>query len=294
MKSVAKEFIEKTISKETRELYIRYLLDSEADPQIISFFKNLESFLERYFRESHSGLPSAETIKRLFEFDSDIRRHFLSEGGKLVLSSFSEGSIPREYSRLFDLTIDQGFDLTFGTVDSIQVCHLGGAGRAKVELFRIQGIRSYLDFIWGQESAHIVRFIGDKNEQGTLSRLRDFRRMVSVLLQAGAKIITGKAAAADDPSVRMGEGGNWRFESLPTDWNGISVSRLEKLWMRVGFIPERLLGIKSSKMALLSSENALILLDEFKANLPDSPIPFQYLCPKVSIYDHATLLKLKE
>lgn len=162
--------------------------------------------------------------------------------------------------------------------------------------FASWGGSTHLDFLWDQESSrfHIVRFIGNQNDLGTIARLREFRKMVTILLNSSAEIITGTAASSNDPSIRMNESGNWRFQRLKTVWQGISASRLEKLWMRMGFIPEQLVGMNSSKLALLSPENALILSEEFKTRCPDSPSPFHYLCPKVSIYDHATLLKLKE
>ena len=247
--------------------------------------------MERFAGSSLGGCSSLQFIKKQFEFDDQLRRYLLFNGSKLILSSFRECPLRREHLPLLDRAKGCQIDLSSGSVTSVCICPLGSARSTKETLLRLEGVCSHLDFLWDQELSrfHIVRFIGDQNDLGTIARLREFRRMVTILLNSGAEIITGTAASSNDPAVRMDEGGNWRFQRLPTVWRGISVSRLEKLWMRMGFIPERLLGVNSSKLALLSPENVGILSEEFKTRCPDSPSPFHYLCPKVSIYDHATL-----
>lgn len=252
--------------------------------------------MEHFAGSTFGDRSSLQFIKKQFEFDNQLRRYLLSNGSKLILSSFRDCPLRREHLPLLDRATGCQIYLSSGSVTSVSICPLGSARLTKETLLRLEGGSTHLDFLWDQESSrfHIVRFIGNQNDLGTIARLREFRKMVTILLNSSAEIITGTAASSNDPSIRMNESGNWRFQRLKTVWQGISASRLEKLWMRMGFIPEQLVGMNSSKLALLSPENALILSEEFKTRCPDSPSPFHYLCPKVSIYDHATLLKLKE
>jgi hypothetical protein len=290
--------LKNTISKETLSFLLKCLRESGYQEATIAFFENLEWECNQYLSSSGAICPYSPVSwgqsGRFLKFESFVRARLLSIGSRLSLESFRRAKLPAADKGLALAGQEIGFELEAGTIRAVSIEPQGRARLVEETLLSLKGDNIQLDFIRSENNAHIVRFLSHELGRGTLYRMTLFRQLIQLIQSQGAETITGKAASSNDSIVFMPKGGDWRFAQEDSVWPSVTLSRLEKLWLRVGFVPSRLVQSGDNNLVLFSPEKALLLSEEWRKEFPAAPISYFYLCPKLSAYDYSLCEKLKK
>ena len=290
--------LKNTISKETLSFLLKCLRESGYQEATILFFENLEWECSHYL--SSNGEISTRSpfswgqSERFLKFESLVRSRLLSIGSRLSLESFRRAPLSSVDNGLGLAAQEIGFELEAGTIRCVSIEPQGSARLVEKTLLSLKRDNSQLDFIRSEKNTHIVRFLSHDLGHGTFYRMGLFRQLIHLLQSQGAETITGKAASCNDSTVFMPKGGEWRFVQEASVWPSVTLSRLEKLWLHVGFVPSRLVQPDDKNLILFSADKALLLSEEWRKEFPAAPIPYFYLCPKLSAYDCSLSEELKK
>jgi hypothetical protein len=290
--------LKNTISKETLSFLLKCLHESGKQEDTIAFFENLEWECNQYLFQSIAINPCSPISwgqsERFLKFESLVRARLLSIGSRLSLKSFRRAPVASADKDLALAAQEIGFELEAGTIRCVSIGPQGSARLVEETLLSLKRENIQLDFIRSEKNAHVVRFLSHELDGGTFYRMALFRQLIHLLQSQGAKTITGKAASSNDSTVFMPKSGDWRFDQEASVWPSVTLSRLEKLWLRVGFVPSRLVQSGDKNLILFSAEKALLLSEEWRREFPAAPIPHFYLCPKLSAYDYSVCEELKK
>jgi hypothetical protein len=290
--------LKNTISKETLSFLLKCLRESGYQEATIAFFENLEWECIQYVFQSRAicsySPVSWGQSERFLKFESLVRARLHSIGSRLSLESFRRAPLPVADKGLARAAQEIGFELEAGTIRAVSIEPQGSARLVEEGLLSLKRDNIQLDFIRSENNAHIVRFLSHELGHGTFYRMALFRQLIHLIQSQGAETITGKAASSNDSTVFMPKGGDWRFAQEAAVWPSVTLSRLEKLWLRVGFVPSRLVQSGDMKLILFSPKEALLLSEEWRREFPAAPIPHFYMCPKLSAYDYLLCEKLKK
>ncbi|MEI6702440.1 MAG: hypothetical protein WCL71_02745 [Deltaproteobacteria bacterium] len=187
---------------------------------------------------------------------------------------------------------EAGIIAEHGYCDAVVINDSGRARVRKDHILRFRSGEMLMDIMDGDgDSFHCIRFLAVCPKTSAIKKMKVFSQMVSVLHRTGPKV-SGTPATENDNSVKMAQGGSWRFIEQKSPW-GFNISRLEQFWLRVGGITTRLFDDSKNRMVFLREDEAIKFMEKFRRDFPDVPSPFYY-ASRHGIYSTGTLLKLKE
>ena len=290
--------IQQVIPLEAREILIRSL-GGVGVLDFLPLLQKPEQVMDDYARSSINpcgvGLGSDGLAYRLKcqEFEESLRKVLIEIGSRIDLTTFIPAPLidPNTHDNLAGRAKASGVAVGFGGCDSVLIDAWGTARATRSQIIRLTSGNISMDLQdTGENTFHILRFIGSKCPQGTMVRLATFKKMLNLLFST-VPLVTGKAGSVNDQSIFMEDGGQWRFRHEKSVW-GFEITRLEKLWLTMGAIPARLVyDTKNPLLYLLREDVALELAGFRRESQPDEPSPWTYLSPH-GIYGKETVIKL--
>lgn len=227
------------------------------------------------------------------EFEDSLRKVLIEIGSRIDLTSFKPAPLidPNKHDNLAGRAKACGVSVGFGCCDSVLIDNWGTARATRSQTIRLTAGNISMDLQdTGENTLHILRFIGSTCPQGTMVRLAAFKKMLNLLFHT-VPLVTGKGGSVNDQSIFMEDGGRWRFQHEKSVW-GFEITRLEKLWLTMGAIPARLVhDPKNPLLYLLREDKALELARCRRESQPEESSPWAYLSNR-GIYSKETVINL--
>jgi hypothetical protein len=229
------------------------------------------------------------------EFEESLRKVLIEIGSRIDLTSFTPAPLidPNAHDNLAGRGKASGVSVGFGCCDSVLIDGWGTARATQSQIIRLTAGNVSMDLQdTGENTFHILRFLGSKCPQGTMVRLARFKKMLNLLFST-VPLVTGKAGSLNDQSIFMEDGGKWRFQPEKSVW-GFEITRLEKLWLTMGAIPARLVHDRKNPLLYLLREDAALELARFRReSQPEESSPWAYLSNH-GIYSKEAVINLAD
>jgi hypothetical protein len=295
--------IKRTLPDDARRI-LKACFEAAGDSaESIAYLNGLEGKMHQHASNQQtpfgiSILPSFHDYQiRCEEFDQQLRRWLHDDVGPR-LDPQTLSPVPVTDSSLHEDLVgackNSRIELQRGFADAVDISPYGRASASRKAVLRLSKGEIFMDVVGGQNSFHVARFVAADRKISPLRKFAVFVEMIK-LLHRTARIVTGKVATKDDPTIHL-DGANWRFEKEPSIW-GFDVSRLERFWLRAGAVPMRVLRKDGDPkvIALLREDEVLNEIEKARKANPTAPSPWHYASVK-GIYGREILgiLRMKQ
>jgi len=292
--SFPKQLLDTILPTEARAILINSIKAAGEAKETVDFLQNVEAEMIRYAENgllNRNAFSPFQFESKCLEFETHIRKVLKDIGNRVDLNGFDpvpleDASIHRDLAQACELV---GITPKHGYCPVVYIDTFGRATAQQAHIFRLSVKGMYVDIQEGDNAFHVIRFIAPSRRIPTIQKIRFFSMMVKLLLRT-SKRVTGKSGSANDGCILMDESGDWRFLKEQSPFGPIS--RLERFWLRVGALPERLFVPESPLLVFFREEDALEVVRECQRLRPDSVTPYALLS-RFSLYPRETVAKLR-